>query len=46
MTMKKKEYTIPTIEVVNIQYAKMLCASGNYGMNSTPNSQEEVDDAW
>ena len=45
MTIKKKEYTIPTIEVVKFQYAKMLCGS-NYGVNSTPNSQEEVDDAW
>lgn len=46
MIMKKKEYTIPTIEVVKIQYAKMLCTSDNYGVNSTPNSQEEVDYAW
>ncbi len=46
MTMKKKEYTIPTIEVVKFKYAKMLCGSGNYGVNSTLNSQEEVDDAW
>jgi hypothetical protein len=46
--MKKKEYIIPTMEVVKIQQQCQILAGSvdAYGMNKTLIEDETVDEGW